>query len=532
MTKQPFRLLFAALLLGWAFDFLFWKKPVGINFAVFTTACLLVCFLVLLTYGLRPALKSLWLVLPFAFFVIMTVIRQEPLTLFLAYALTLLVMGVFAVTYLGGRWMEYSLFDYFNKFFQLLGSMLIQPQGFYRRARKERAESGETIKGLPVKPVLRGLALAVPILGAFSYLLASADMVYNKKVYEFFQFLSIDQLGENTLRLGLILVCGYVLSGVMLHAASKSRDAALLSEGKPVIKAVLGFIEAATVLGSVAALFFIFVVIQFQYFFGGKANIGIEGFTYSEYARRGFNELVIVAFLSLLLTLGLNMITRRESETQRRIYSGLSAAIAALVIVILVSAYQRLSLAIDWHGFSRLRVYPSVFLIWVGILFVVVVLLEIFHRERHFALAALLAVFGFVVSLSVLNVDASIARHNIYRVLQGKYLNVSYLSSLSSDAVPVLADALLDTSLPVQVRQDVGAALLCYTHPDRLSIYADSDWRSMNFSRIQARAALDKVQPYLKGYQVNEDPTLTRVGTPRNEWFDCAGADLSIFNAP
>ena len=35
-------------------------------------------------------------------------------------------------------------------------------------------------------------------------------------------------------------------------------------------------------------LFLVFVWIQFVYLFGGQANISAEGYTYAEYARRGF----------------------------------------------------------------------------------------------------------------------------------------------------------------------------------------------------------------------------------------------------
>ena len=99
------------------------------------------------------------------------------------------------------------------------------------------------------------------------------------------------------------------------------------------------------------------------------------------------------------------------------------------MIVILVSAYQRLSLAIDWHGFSRLRLYPRVFLIWVGLLFITVIVLEILRREQHFALAAVIACLGFAASLSVLNVDASIVRHNVDRALAGKHFNVNHMET-------------------------------------------------------------------------------------------------------
>jgi hypothetical protein len=91
---------------------------------------------------------------------------------------------------------------------------------------------------------------------------------------------------------------------VYLHAATQSKDEKLVGEEKPVLPPFLGFTEAAIVLGSVAVLFAAFVYIQFQYFFGGQANIHIDGYTYSEYARRGFGELITVAVFSLLLILG------------------------------------------------------------------------------------------------------------------------------------------------------------------------------------------------------------------------------------
>ncbi len=54
MKKHSVLLLATVLLLGWAFDFLFWLKPVGINFAIFLTLCLLGGFILLRTNGLKP----------------------------------------------------------------------------------------------------------------------------------------------------------------------------------------------------------------------------------------------------------------------------------------------------------------------------------------------------------------------------------------------------------------------------------------------------------------------------------------------
>ncbi len=522
MKKYPILLWVTVLLLGWIFDFLFWEHPLGINFAIYLTLCLLGGLGLLLVNGLKPAWKSLWLLLPFGFFSAISFLRQERLTLFLACTIALVTLGILAVTYLGGRWTRYSLFDYANKFARLAFYTLIDPYRYFEQARPEIRAAGDRLKGAPLKRILRGVLIAIPVVIFFAALLASADMVFNQKIGDFFDLFDIDKIPEYIFRLLLILILAYGLMGAFLHAATRSQDEKLLGEDKPVLKRFLHFTETAIVLGSVVILFLLFVIIQFQYFFGGEVNIGVEGYTYSQYARSGFNELITVACCSLVMILGLSTITRRESNWQKRTYSGLSAALLGLVLVILFSAYQRLTLAIDWHGFSRLRLYPRVFLIWVGILFIAVIVLEVIRRERYFALAAVVASIGFAVTLSLVNVDASIVRHNAYRTLEGKHFNVNHLTTLSADAVPALAEAYLDRSLPVETRDGLGAALVCFLNSELYVDYPDQDWQSFTYAQWAAVKVLEEVEPRLDGYLFNDRIYPYLVETPRHMLYECA----------
>src|SRR5688572_21024408 len=400
-VKQPYALLIAVFLLGCVFDFLFWKQSVGINFALLLTLCILVGISLLFAEGYKPAINSIWLLFTFTFFAVITFVRQEPLTIFLAYTFTLFSIGLFATTYLGGRWHLYRLSDYLHKFFLLIGDMLARPIGFFRLVRKASEEVKERGK-FPIFGLIRGLAVALPIVLCFGSLLASADVVFNQKLDVFFD---TEKLSEYIQRFILIIVFAYLMTGTILYAATRSKDEKITGDGKSIIKPFLGFTESAVVLSSVSFLFLAFVVIQFQYFFGGENNIGVEGYTYSQYARRGFNELITVAFFSLVMILGLGTFTHRQNDIQRRFYSAMSVVVVVLVMVILMSAYQRISLGIDWHGFSRFRLYPRIFLIWLGILLVAVVVLEVFQRERYFAFVAVLVSLGFAVTLTLVNVD-------------------------------------------------------------------------------------------------------------------------------
>ncbi|MGE5374041.1 MAG: DUF4153 domain-containing protein [Bacteroidota bacterium] len=526
MKANPNRFWAIVILLGWGADYLFWKKPLGVNFALFVVLSIATGILLLRMDGLRLARRSSLLLIPIAFLATMTFFRLEPVTVFLSIAMVVFLMGVFTMTYLNGQWPRYTILDYIFGYLRLIGSVIARPLGFISGNR--RAEpSADPGRGRRLWPVLRGLVIALPILAVFASLLSSADPIFARRLGDVIDVFNIQNLPEYIFRLVYILVIAYALAGIYLHAAQKSADPV---EEKTGVSPFLGFTESAIILSSVAILFAVFVTIQFQYFFGGQANISIEGYTYSEYARKGFGELVAVAFFSLLLLLGLGAITRRENNTQRRIFSILGAILVGLVLVMLISAYRRLVLYETAYGFSRLRTYTHVFMIWLGLLLLAVVILEMTRRERMAGLAMLLAALGFVVSLGLLNVDAFIVERNVQREIQGAgenatstngvTLDAQYFLNLSDDAVPPLVSAFQDPSLPDAVQEEVGASLACIRYT-RDQDQQELPWQSFHFSRYFADRALEKVDKDLDAYQVNDKKQPVTVVTVDGKEFSC-----------
>jgi hypothetical protein len=520
--KRTILFWITVLALGWLFDFLFWGHAPGINFAIYVVLCLTGGFMVLSLNDYKTTWKTLLLLAPILFFAGMTFIRQEPVSIFLSLAFTLGLMGLLAVTYLGGRWFWYSLSDYALNALKLAGSMIARPMMFLNEGRK--VASAEAPSG--TKPgvkrfwaILRGVLIAIPIVAIFTALLSSADLVFAQRVQDFARLFRLENLPEYIFRSVYILIGSYALAGVFLHAAQKSRDEKLVGMDKPLVAPFLGFTEAAVVLGAVVVLFALFAVVQFQYFFGGQTNIGIQGYTYAEYARRGFTELVAAAFFSLLLFLGLSGIVKRQNPTQRWVFSGMGLGMVALVGVMLISAFQRLVLYESAYGFSRIRIYTHVFMIWLGLLLAVVVVLDILQRERAFALAVLLASIGFAATLTFINVDGFIVRQNVARAPEGKGLDVAYLSSLSTDSIPVLVAEFQDQSLPGLTRDAVGAALVC--HAQRNTGGGDNDWRAFTLSRWQANLALKKIQSQLDQYQFVDTAWPYKILTPGSVYYEC-----------
>ena len=517
------RLWITTILLGIAFDILFWDKAPGISFPIFIVLILLSGILVLADSGIRPNKRALGLILPIGFFATMTFLRTEPMTTFLNYLLSFVFMAFFALSYTGGRWFSYSLSDYIAGIFKLAGSALGSPLGFINETRKEQKELGIKSKSKNFMPILRGLLIALPVVAIFASLLSSADVVFAQRLDDFIEIFQLENLPEYIWRGILILIIAYLLTGILLYAARKSQDEKLIGEEKPMLAPFLGFTESSIVLGSVLLLFAAFVTIQFQYFFGGNANINLDGYTYAEYARRGFGELVTVAVFSLFLFLGLSAITRRN-EKERKIFSWLGIALVLLVLVMLFSAFQRLNLYETAYGFSRLRTYPHVFMIWLGALLVTVVILEIFRKQRAFAPAMAIAIIGFAATLNLLNVDAFIVRQNMLRSAGGAELDMAYLASLSDDAIPALANAMGEKSVSNVTREAVSASLVCYWYQNESRFNSEDPlpWQSFHLSHSTATRIYATINP-LEGYTVTNDEWYYRyVTAPSGREYDCS----------
>jgi len=523
VQKQANRLWILVIVLGWIFDFLFWKHTPGISFAMFVVLTLAGGFWLTRSLGFSAARGSLYLLAPIGVFAVLTFVRAEPLTVFLTHIATLLLMFILVITFIGGRWLSYCLSDYVTRFFSLLGSIITRPLGFSADARHSEPEDENPSKKIKAWPILRGLLLALPVVAIFASLLSSADLVFAQRLDDFIALFRLENLPEYIFRGVYILILAYLLAGIFLHAAERSRDEKLMGQDKPVITPFLGFTEAVIVLGSVAVLFAVFVIIQFQYFFGGQANIAIDGYTYSEYARRGFGELVMVAFFSLLLLLGLSTLSKRESATHRRVFSGFGIGIVALVLVMLVSAYQRLVLYEAAYGFSRLRSYSHVFMFWLAGLLIAVVVLELIQKQRLFANAMIFATLGFVLSLAFMNVDGFIVRQNVARAEAGNELDVAYLASLSDDAIPVLADAFQSSEYSNETHEAIGAALACFSAQmdTRHSPQTDQSWQSFNLARRQAGRALSELEAELKGYIPDNEEWPNAITVPSGGEYYC-----------
>jgi len=328
---------------------------------------------------------------------------------------------------------------------------------------------------------LRGLVIALPLVLIFGGLFIAADAAFERLVTRSFSF----DCGSFELHALLVGFVSWIVMAFLFKMMFKdwtNNVAAASGSGSLQI----GTVELATVLGSLDLLFLTFVIVQFRYFFGGASLVKVTaGLSCSEYARRGFFELVWVAALVLPLLLILDYFACGAGATRTRklLFKALAGAQLGLLSVIMISAVQRMMLYQSEYGMTELRLYTTAFMGWIFILSLAFAGTVLRGRRKHFALSVLVSGFAVIFALHALNPDNLIVRMNLARAQSGHQFDADYALSLSDDAIPALVENI--DRLPKEARQQIAARLMSAEDNSQRA-----DWRSWNWSRNVAAAAV------------------------------------------
>jgi hypothetical protein len=494
MKRKILPIALVSLLLGFLFDFFFFDKILGIS--IFLYSLLMLGATVYLADLFKARLNlSAYLLMPvILFFAFMVFARASGMLAFfnIIVIIYLLLLIVKLSVRPGHNLTKYTIWQYFDHMpglpFRFLREASIELRGLMSRKenRPERAS---------YEPVLRGIALALPILLLFVLLLSSADLVFQKYVTSIFDFHINSELAWRVV-LSLLVASAFIGAYALLFM----RPAEVVDEGQSARKFDLGKIEASIVLGSVELLFFVFLLVQATYLFGGNHHVLTTNFTYAEYARHGFFELITVAAISLLLIWIIKQSTRLHSAAQEKAFKWLNVVLLAEVMIIMVSAHSRLSLYEQTYGFTRSRLISHFFIYWLGLALALIAIYIIRSEKEHqFAFRLFASVLMFFAVLNLVNPDALIARHNINRLNATGKLDAYSLTYLSEDATPVIATLLTSKAQSAGSSQKVRDIVARHLYQQKLAIDCRStDWQSANLARMNAGKLLASKSEQLK----------------------------------
>ncbi len=258
--------------------------------------------------------------------------------------------------------------------------------------------------------VLVGFIVGLPLLIVLIVLLASADGAFetfiNRYVTDWF-----DHIGTSLLRLifgipfamgafGILYGCRHKLH---IHRFEADTDARKIP-----VSAACGVLIPITV------LYLVYLGTQAAYFFSAFAGLLPEGFTYAEYARRGFFELCVICAINLGLIAALTAFVRM-SEGARRFFRSFFAVFS---LVLTGTALSKMVLYVRNYGMTPLRLQTTVFMLALGLVLVWVLLKTWIARFPVMRLIAVTAAAALLL-FAFTDADAFSVRYNIEAIERG-----------------------------------------------------------------------------------------------------------------
>lgn len=327
------------------------------------------------------------------------------------------------------------------------------------------------------KKILIGVAISIPFLFIVLNLLISADRQFEKLMNQLPNLLSLN--GEHIARFVVILLYTFGFFGFMQVLFYRNVKA---NDPKPIKLPKMDGIIALTVLLLLDFVYVVFVAIQFKYFFSGTLD---GDFTYAEYARRGFFELLFVTLINLTVTTGVISFSKHVQGTLKQI---IRFALSILVLssgVLLISAFMRMLMYEDAYGFTFTRVLVHSFMIFLMVIFaytLVKIWLEKLSLFHFYFIAALI----YYVGMNAVNLDQIVVDRNLARYEATGKIDIHYLNSLSSTGVLGLIKL-------YEVNPDEPGLETALQHRKEDKEYLKSNtWQSQNLIRNKAYEKLSE----------------------------------------
>lgn len=481
-TKDGLYCMLFSLLLGGIFDRLFFDKAFGISYFIFIGLCIGFCL-----WSIRDRIsfrKSFgwFLLIPIALLALSFAVHTEDIFYLLNFLAVPIFMIASSILIVNPRlkWDKASFIaEMLRKGITNVLNNITKPFIILKASIKiGRAIQMEERK----KQILIGILVSLPLLVILIILLSSADMVfgyYFANLTEIFNNINIEEFVPHTI---IILVIAFYLFGYVWGFKSEEKA---IEKGLDAPAVSWEAVTIITVLVALNILYLIFTIIQFSYLYGGD-NIALPaGFTYAEYARKGFFELAAVTFINFIIVLSCLKYIKKDNKGLLKIANFLLTVLVAFTLNMLFSANFKLTLYEAAFGYTFLRVSVHLFILLLFILCLVVGA-GIWYRKIPIVKSIIVITIIMYTIINYLNIDGFIARKNIERYNETGKLDAYYLTSLSFEVVPYLIELRDKSDSHIKMVIDEN---LKYK---KEVLDKQNSWTEFNFSKNKTRKLLNQ----------------------------------------
>lgn len=480
-VKEKILTISIAIVLGLIYNMFFPSRSYGISYPIFTVIVISV-FLYYFRRKIKKTKPIGFFLLALAFILSLNYAIHSNIILnslnIIAVPL-LLTASFILIRYDGIEWGSFKfVFSVFERIIPLSFENLFKPILFAKKSNKKR----ERRKLNPqTKSILIGLLISIPLLIVILPLLSSADSVFGYYTSNFYTVFTEINLG-NTLwnAIRIVIISLYMFGFFWSFRYSNTRDTKPLK-----LNGTLEPITVLTVFIIINLVYLLFTVIQFSYLYGSETALP-NGFTYAEYARRGFFELLLVTIINFTLLIAATLFTKKETQ----IKGILKAAYTLLVLFtfnMLFSSNFKMSLYESAFGYTYLRIFVHFFLLLLFILFVIV-LAGIWINKIPVAKLSIILALLMYLFINFVNVDSIIINKNIERYNATGKIDVNFFSSLSYDVVPQVIKFAQDNTSNASISNKI----LDYSTIKKKALNKDTKWFEFNYSKFRAKKVLSE----------------------------------------
>ncbi|MFL0194470.1 DUF4153 domain-containing protein [Clostridium sp. WILCCON 0269] len=481
-TKDGLYCVLFSLLLGIIFDRLFFDKTPGISYPIFIGLCI-----GFFLWSIRDRIKigksfGWFLLIPIALMSLSFAVHTENIFYLLNFLAVPVLMISSSILIVNPRlkWDKSNFIaEMLRKGIANVLNNIIKPFTIL----KTSVKIGKTVQMEEgKKQILIGILISLPLLVILIILLSSADMVfgyYFANLTKLFNNINIEEFVPHTI---IILVITFYLFGYVWGFKSEEKA---IEKGLDALAVSWEAVTIITVLAALNILYLIFTIIQFSYLYGGDNITLPAGFTYAEYARKGFFELATVTFINFIIVLGCQKYVKKDNKKLLKTANLLLTLLVAFTLNMLFSANFKLTLYEAAFGYTFLRVSVHLFMLLLFILCLVVAA-GIWYRKIPIVKSVIVITIIMYTIISYLNIDGFIAKKNIERYNETGKLDTYYLTSLSFEAVPYLIEVRDKSNSHIKMIIDKN---LKYR---KKVLDKQNSWTEFNFSKNRIRKLLNQ----------------------------------------
>ena len=295
---------------------------------------------------------------------------------------------------------------------------------------------------------LLGVLLAIPVLMIIIPLLISSDVAFAGFITSFF---------ENIWLTVIKVILGLIITPFVIAYCFALKN----NEKKEYIPSKFGGIDNTIVISFLSVIsicYLTYLFSQLAYFFSAFKGFLPQGYEFnlSSYARRGFFEMSAIAAINFLVIFGALLLSKKKNGKMCIPSRLLCLFISVFTLIIISTAISKMVLYIRELGMTRLRITTSAFMVFLGIVFLSVIL-RLFVSKIKVLRVALVTAGAVLLVLGVVNVDQVVAayNYNAYKYNLLETVDVKTIYKLGDEGVPYLAKLLYeenDVNITVDAR--------------------------------------------------------------------------------